>query len=70
MKKHFMRIVLVGLFAISIGAAGAVFTALTLAEPAYGISCPSCDGSNGCVGSTCNCNYDGGTSFHCSPPTK
>jgi hypothetical protein len=68
MKKNFQRLALAGLFALSVGAAGATFTALAFAPPAYAFAkCPTCDGSNGCVGSTCDCIFLGGHSFSCAP---
>lgn len=70
MKKHLQRIMVVSLFTMSIGAACAIFSVLSFAPPAYAAKCPSCNGDSGCVGSTCNCEYEGGSSFYCSPPVK
>lgn len=71
MKKSFRRMVVVGLFALSVGAAGAVLTALAVAEPAYaGGSCPyACTNSLSCPGSNCQCIY-GDASYHCQAPVK
>ena len=62
MKRKIQRVVLVGLFAVSVGTAGAVFTALTFPQPAFAACGDTCDVSNGCPGTPCSCNhdYDGG----------
>ena len=65
MKEHFLQLVLAGLFALSAGTVGAVLVVVALAPPAFAAACPSCDGDNGCVGSTCSCQFLGGKQFTC-----
>jgi hypothetical protein len=58
MKKHVLRLVLVGLFALSVGVAGAVFAEVASAGPL--LPCPHCNTLDlSCVGSPCTCNWDG-----------
>jgi hypothetical protein len=70
MNKHFQRLVLVGLFTLSVAAAGAAFTEVALAGP-LNPSCYSltCDANNGCIpgGNTCTCEFEGGQQFKCIP---
>lgn len=70
MKKYSQRLVLLGLFALSIGAAGAVLAQAALAGPVGPpplCSSVSCDANNGCLGTgdACNCQFNGGDSFSC-----
>jgi hypothetical protein len=59
MEKHVRRLVLIGLFAVSVGVAGAVFAKVVRAGPL--LPCPHCDAELGCTGSTCVCPRFGGT---------
>lgn len=69
MKKSFLRLVLVGLFALSLGTAGTIFAEVASAGPQTpNCGTVNCDGNKGCIGSTCDCIFDGGTSFHCQKP--
>jgi hypothetical protein len=68
MKKHFLQLVLAGLFALSAGTIGTVFAVVALAPPAFGAVCPGCDANNGCIGSTCTCLFEGDHTFVCSLP--
>jgi hypothetical protein len=69
MKKHFLRVVLAGVFTLSIGVAGALFTVASVgARPL--LSCGGCSGDRACMGTPCTCQFDGGSSFHCVPPVK
>lgn len=74
MKTLHLRLVLACLFALSIGAAGAMFTSLILAQPAFAASCPNCELIDvACPGSPCNCVWDSFTSQYetkCQPPTQ
>lgn len=64
MRKDFLRVVLAGLFTLSVGAAGAVFAAVRSVQPLA--TCPSCSIDLGCPGSTCNCKYDKQTAkYYC-----
>lgn len=62
MRKSFLGLVLGGLFALSVGTAGTVFTALILAQPAFGAVCPDCELIDvSCPGSPCTCQWDDAT---------
>lgn len=66
MNKYLRQVVLIGLFVVSLGAAGAVFTVTAVAGPLTpSCSTVHCSGSEGCLGSTCTCQFDGGTKFEC-----
>jgi len=64
MKKNFLRLVLVGLFALSAIPAAVVFAKVTWAQAPP--PCPSCDGSLGCAGSRCTCQFQGGGQYACN----
>lgn len=68
MRKSVLRLVLVGLFALSAVVGGAVFAEVASAGPL--IPCPSCNTLDlTCVGSPCTCTW-GGQSYYCQPPVK
>jgi hypothetical protein len=59
MRKDFLKLVLVGLFAVSIGTVGVVFAGVAWGGPALP-KCPACNKLDlTCVGSTCSCQWDG-----------
>lgn len=72
MKKNFLRPVLAGLFAISIGTVGVAFAQVASAGPGPLWSCPAtCVFSNGCPGVPCTCTLDqGNNSYYCKLNTK
>lgn len=65
MKKDFLRLVLVGLFALSAGAAAAVF--VYVPPVAASSLCPTkCSTGQSCPGSTCICKFDSQAgSYYC-----
>jgi len=68
MKENFLRVVLAGLFALSVGTAGAVFAQGPLTVP---VKCPSCSQDLACPGSPCNCKYNtlgNPPGYVCVPP--
>jgi hypothetical protein len=68
MKKRFLRLILAGLFVLSVGVAGAGLAELASAAPGRVVACPPCQvGPGTCNGSSCDClwSYSG---YHCTPP--
>lgn len=60
MKENALRLILSGLFALSVGAAGATFAEVASATPAPLAGCPTCNQVDlTCLGSTCTCVYNG-----------
>lgn len=58
MKKDFRRAVLIGLFTLSVGVAGAVFAEVASATPLLGCnSFNTCNVSVGCPGQPCECRW-------------
>lgn len=68
MKKSFLQLVFAGLFALSVGTAGAVLAETTLVVPRPLAPCPTCRTIDlSCPGSTCGCNYNTGSmSYVCT----
>lgn len=68
MKKSFLQFVFVGVYAISIGTAGAVLAVTNFAVARPLGTCPACRTIDlSCPGSTCGCNYNTGSqSYVCS----
>lgn len=67
MNRYFLRLVLVALFALSAGAAGAVFAVASSAAPLD--RCPTaCNFDSGCPGSDCNCFPNMQGKYVCVPP--
>jgi hypothetical protein len=70
MKKHFLRSVILGLFALSAGVAGEAFAAVVGSPAGIDAKCPSCNTKNlTCVGSLCSCTFESSNStYYCAPP--
>lgn len=68
MNRYFLRLVLAGLFALSVGVVAAVFAVGSSA--AFGQTrCPSqCNFDSGCPGSDCNCFPNMQGEYVCVPP--
>lgn len=68
MNRYFLRLVLIGLFALSAGAAGAVFAVASSAAPLT-LCPPKCNYDTGCPGSPCNCEFNPmANNYTCIPP--
>jgi hypothetical protein len=70
MKRNVSRLLLLGLFVLSVAAAGAVFADAAIPTPLA--ACPQCNTLDlTCVGSPCDCKYDGppSTKYYCAPPS-
>jgi hypothetical protein len=67
MKKHLLRSVVVGLFALSASTVGAVFTKTSATGPLLACSGSCSAGSLNCL-SPCVCQIDSGTYF-CAKPS-
>jgi len=71
MKKGLLQLVLAGLFALSVGVAGAVIAETASAAPRPLAPCPDCNMSQlNCPGSTCTCAYNTTQNkYLCSKPS-
>jgi hypothetical protein len=67
MKKHLQRLIVVSLFALSLGAAGTAFCEAAWAQGPPPLCSGSCNSESSCAG-VCVCQWLGGSTFLCGDP--